>query len=150
MDIITTRNTLTATSSIRDYIMEQANILGWPANKTKELINVAQKSIETALELLEQWKDLGENRAYGFSIDRSFIVNQPDSRKIPFIGLNIFFHLWPFGTDSNVGESPQSVHASAYIYRHNFIAEQFEAIVNDILESIKKAEELINPTTKEE
>ena len=66
------------------------------------------------------------------------------------MGFTLYFHMWPFGTDHNGAKPPESINFGGYFHRSCSSAEHFNAIVNDTLESIKKAEELINPTTKED
>ena len=141
------RQNISATAS--DFIKDISPIAHKSPEETEELIAAAQHSIDTAIELLEEWKNLGGKRAYGLSYSRSSIMEQPDNGP-QYMGLNLYFHLWPFGTHQNEAKAPKSVNNGAYFHPHCLGVEHFNAIVNDTLESIKKAEELINPATKED
>lgn len=139
-------------TTVRDFIKDVSPIAHKSPEETEELIAAAQKSIDTAIELLEEWKNLGGKRAYGLSYGRSSIMEQPDNDPWyqQYMGLDLYFHLWPFGTNQNDVKTPKSVNHGAYFRPHCLGVEHFNAIVNDTLESIKKAEELINPATKED
>jgi len=149
MNSITENFRLNMTATARDYIKDVAPIAHKSPEETEELIAAARKAIDTTIELLEEWKKLGGKRAYGLSYGRSCIMEQPENR-FQYMGLTLYFHLWPFGTDHNGTKAPESVTYGAYIHPYHFNAEHFNALVNDTLESIKEAEELINPTTKED
>lgn len=149
MNSITEHFRLNMTATARDYIKDVAPIAHKSPEEAEELIEAARKAIDTAFELLEEWKKLGGKRAYGFSCGRSCIIEQPGNGP-QYMGLTLYFHLWPFGTFQNGAKAPESVNYGVYLHPHNFNAEHYNAIVNDTLESIKKAEELINPTTKED
>lgn len=139
-----------AIAAARDYIKELAPILNRTKEENAEIVSAAEKAIDTSVELLEQWKNLGGKRTYGVSYSKSFIFDQPDSGYPPYMGFTLYFHMWPFGTDHNGAKAPESINFGGYFHRTCSSAEHFSAIVNDTLESIKKAEELINPTTKED
>ena len=139
-----------AIAAARDYIKELAPTLDRTKEENAEIVAAAEKAIDTSVDLLEQWKNLGGKRTYGVSYSKSFIFDQPDSGHLPYMGFTLYFHMWPFGTDHNGAKAPESINFGGYFHRYYSSAEHFSAIVNDTLESIKKAEELINPTTKED
>lgn len=140
---------LNMTATARDYIKDVAPIAHKSPEEAEELIAAARKAIDTAIELLEEWKKLGGERAYGLSCGRSCIIDPPGDHP-QYMGLTLCFHLWPFGTIQNGAKVPESVNYGAYLHPYNFTAEQYNAIVNDTLESIKKAEELIAKANKKE
>ena len=135
-----------------DYIEDMAKQEHLSDEKADEVLDAAQKAIDTSFELLNAWSELDGDRTFSFAVDRTFIIDPISKRDdSPLYTINFFINLWPFGCGYRNGEPPNSKTIGVYFTPRNFAqVELWNAIVNDVLAAIKVAEELITQANKKE
>lgn len=153
MDKTTTKANTTIVNTTVAFIKEMAKRKALPKEKTGEVLETARNAIDGAFEMLVAWSDLDGDRTFAVGASETFFVDPIGKRDdSPFANLNFHINLWPFGCESGgKGRMPECKTVSIYFTNRDFDnVESWEAILDDVLATIKGAEELITQANKKE